>query len=124
LLNKIPPDASVSATRYLLPRLANRRQLLRFPQHIQLQTPTATVEVEYIIADLWQLREGQAASNNELRELKTVTAIIDRLLIDQLYGIADFRQGIVLLQHQTTSQPQAEIAWQVWRQELQPILLP
>jgi uncharacterized membrane protein len=51
LLAQIPPDASVTASTYLIPHLSGRREIIRFP-NLQLRNDAReVVNVDYIIAD-------------------------------------------------------------------------
>jgi len=118
LLNQIPADASVSATTYIVPHLSSRREILRWPM-LQLHNDAREViEVEYAIADLWQLQRYQAAFNEERQLLQTSITTIDQLTNSQQYGIIDFRDGIILMQRGVASQPQAIAAWLTLRQQI------
>ncbi|PIG91876.1 DUF2079 domain-containing protein [Gloeocapsopsis sp. IPPAS B-1203] len=118
LLNQIPADAGVSATTYIVPHLSSRREILRWPM-LQLRNDAREViEVEYAIADLWQLQQYQAAFNEERQLLQTSITTIDQLTNSQQYGIIDFRDGIILMQRGVASQPQAIAAWLTLRQQI------
>ncbi|MBE9193074.1 DUF2079 domain-containing protein [Gloeocapsopsis crepidinum LEGE 06123] len=118
LLNQIPADAGVSATTYIVPHLSSRREILRWPM-LQLRNDAREViEVKYVIADLWQLQQYQAAFNEERQLLQTSITTIDQLTNSQQYGIIDFQDGIILMQRGVASQPQAITAWLTFRQRI------
>lgn len=122
LLGQIPPDASVSATTYLVPHLSSRREIIRWPD-LRLRNDDREVEmVDYVIADLWQLLQYQAAFRLDRKLLRTSVPLINQLTANHEYGIIGFQDGIVLLQKAVASAPQATLAWTNFQQELQPIL--
>jgi uncharacterized membrane protein len=117
LLRKIPPDASVSATTYLIPHLSSRREVIRLPG-LNLQNDAKTIiSVDYIIADLWQLEKYGVAFDLDRDQLESVTNLIDDLLQTKLYGIIGFNQEVILLQKGVASEISAIALWQEYRQE-------
>lgn len=117
LLAQIPPNASVSATTYIVPHLSSRREILRWPM-LQLRNDAREVaNIEYAIADLWQLQQYQAAFDEERQLLQTSIAMIDQLTNNQQYGIIDFQDGVILMRRGVASQPQATAAWLTFRQQ-------
>ncbi|GAB4233248.1 MAG: hypothetical protein Kow0049_16570 [Stanieria sp.] len=119
LLKQIPPDASVSATTYLIPHLSGRRAIIRLTG-LEFRNDAGNVEtVDYIIADLWQLQRYQIAFNEDRVALQTITELIKRVTNNQEYGIIDFNQGVILLQKGVNSNPDKSVAWQNYRQEIQ-----
>jgi uncharacterized membrane protein len=123
LLAQIPEHASVAATTFIVPHVSGRREVLRFPDHIQLRNDArAIVKVDYILADLWQLQQYQVAFKRDRSLLKTSVAEIGRLTQAQTYGIIGFQDGVILLQHAVPSSPESVTAWSVFRQEITPIL--
>ncbi|WP_017319026.1 DUF2079 domain-containing protein [Mastigocladopsis repens] len=118
MLAQIPPDASVSATTYLVPHLSSRREILRLPA-LQLRNDARQViKVDYAIADLWQLQQYQAAFKGDRQLLKDIVLLIEQLTNNQEYGILDFRDGVILLKKAATSNEQATAAWLAFRQQL------
>jgi uncharacterized membrane protein len=116
LLKKIPPDASVSATTYLIPHLSSRREVIRLPG-LNLQNDAGTIiSVDYIIADLWQLKKYSVAFDLDREQLASVTNLIDDLLQTKLYGVIGFNQEVVLLQKGVASEASAIALWQEYRQ--------
>jgi uncharacterized membrane protein len=119
ILKQIPPDASVSATTYLIPHLSGRRAIIRLTG-LEFRNDAGNVEtVDYIIADLWQLQRYQIAFDEDRVALQTITELIERVTNNQEYGIIDFNQGVILLQKGVNSNPDKSIAWQNYRQEIQ-----
>lgn len=121
LLAQIPPDASVSATTYLVPPLSSRREVLRWPA-LQLRNDARQViNVDYVVVDLWQLQQYQAAFNADRQLLQQSIPVIDQITGSQQYGIIDFKDGVILMQKGMTSDPQATAAWLAFRQEIEKV---
>lgn len=114
LLRQIPPDASVSATTYLVPHLSGRRQILRLPMLDVRNDAKQAVRMDYAIADLWQLQTYQSAFDDDRLKLQELMALIPQLVQTGEYGIVDFRDGVILLQRGAPSRPQALKAWQAF----------
>jgi uncharacterized membrane protein len=122
LMAQIPPDASVSATTYLVPHLSSRREIIRWPA-LQLRNDAReVVQVDYVIADLWQLQQYQVAFKSDRRLLQDSVKFIDQLFRQGEYGIVGFQDGAILMQKKVTSVPEATAAWLAFRQEIAPIL--
>ncbi|MGL5925008.1 DUF2079 domain-containing protein [Chroococcidiopsis sp.] len=118
LLAQIPPQASVSATTHIVPHLSSRREILRLPG-LQLRNDAREViQVEYIIADLWQLQQYQVAFTGDRQQLQDNVKLIDRLFNTGEYGIVGFQDGVILLHKGVTSLPEATSAWLTFRQNL------
>lgn len=116
LLAQIPPDASVSATTYLVPHLSSRREIIRWPA-LQLRNDTReVVNVDYVIADLWQLQQYQVAFDEERQLLQQSIALIDQLSGNREYGIIAFKDGVILMQKAAASDSLATDAWLAFRQ--------
>jgi hypothetical protein len=121
LMSQIPPDASVSATTNLIPHLSSRREIVRLPV-FQVQNDQKQVkEVEYAIADIWQLQQFQAIYKNDRLRLQALVPAIDEVVTAQKYGVRGVQDGIVLLQKSTDSEPTAIAAWLSLRDSLRPI---
>ena len=118
LLAQIPPDASVSATTYLVPHLSSRREILRLPM-LQLQNDARqVVKVDYAIADLWQLQQYQAAFKGDRNLLQELLLLINQLTNNREYGIIGFKDGVILLKKAAISDPQATAAWLAFSQQV------
>ncbi len=115
LLAQVPPNASVSATTYLVPPLSGRRAALRMP-FLQFRNDQNQVEdVEYVVADFWQLQQYQIAFREERGYMEILPAKIDDLLAQNQYGIQVLQDGIVLMQRGKPSQPEALAQWEALR---------
>ena len=122
LMSKIPKQASVSTTTYIIPHLSGRREIIRFPA-LELRNDQREVEtVEYVLADLWRLRRYQVAFDDDLARLKTMTAKIEAITDEGEYGIIDFREGIILLEKGADNNSQAVNNWLNFKAEIRPIL--
>ena len=123
LLQEIPPDASVSATTYLIPHLSGRREIIRLPELELRNDYQKVVKVDYAIADLWRLDRYQVAFKYDRARLKAFTVLIDRVTSKGEYGIKDFKNGVVLLQKGIESNPQAMKDWLAFYQEIEVTIL-
>ena len=122
LLAQIPPDASVSATTYLVPHLSSRRAIVRWPA-LQLRNDAKEViKVDYVIIDLWQLQQYQPAFKQDRRLLQDSVPVIEQLLNSKEYGIIGCQDGVILLRKGVASVPQATASWLAFRQEIATIL--
>jgi uncharacterized membrane protein len=75
-IKQIPPDASVSATTYVIPHLASRRELLRAP-FLEFRNDQKQVEpVDYILLDLWQLERYSVVFRAERSNLQTLVPLV------------------------------------------------
>ncbi|MUL35688.1 DUF2079 domain-containing protein [Gloeocapsopsis dulcis] len=118
LLAQIPANASVAATTYIVPHLSSRREILRWPMFQLRNDAREVIEMEYVIVDLWQLQQYQAAFEEERQLLQTSITIIDQLTNNQQYGILDLQDGVILMQRGIASQPYAITAWLTLRQQI------
>ncbi|NER88370.1 DUF2079 domain-containing protein [Moorena sp. SIO3A2] len=118
LLAQIPPNASVSATTYLVPHLSGRREVIRLAD-LQLRNDNGeVVKVDYAIADLWRLQRYQIAFKHDGQRLRSLVNMIDRVTKTNEYGIIGFKDGVILMQKGVASNPEAMRAWLSFRQEL------
>ena len=74
------------------------------------------VNVDYVIADLWQLQQYQVAFDDERQLLQQSIALIDQLSGNREYGIIGFKDGVILMQKAAASEPLATDAWLAFRQ--------
>lgn len=118
MLGQIPPDASVSATTYLVPPLSSRREIIRLPALELRNDARQVIKVDYAIADLWQLQQYQPAFKEERNLLRELVQLFDQLTKTQEYGIIGFRDGVILLKRAAAPEPQATAAWLAFRQQL------
>lgn len=122
LLDRIPADRSVAATTYIVPHLSGRREIIRFPALQFINDRREVVSVDYAIADLWQLNKYQVAFKNDCQILQDSVRTIDKIFGNRLYGIIGFQDGVILMQKAVRSNPDAVSAWQIFREEITPIL--
>ncbi|MBR8827401.1 MAG: DUF2079 domain-containing protein [Gomphosphaeria aponina SAG 52.96 = DSM 107014] len=118
LLAKIPPDASVSATTYLIPHLSGRREIIRLPALELRNDEGKIIKVEYAIADLWQLKEYQVAFSDEGERLKEITALINQVINDNEYGILSLKNGIILLRKGAANHPRSLEDWLAFEKQI------
>lgn len=112
VLNKIPSNASVSATTCLIPHLSSRREVIRLPG-LEIKNDAGEVmSVRYIVADLWRLVRYSPAFKEDRLRLETITHLIEDVTSRNLYGIVEFNNGVVLLQKDVDSDEMAIARWQ------------
>lgn len=122
LMNKIPPEASVATTTYIIPHLSGRREIIRFPA-LQLRNDQEKVEsVDYVLADLWRLRRYQVAFDDDLRRLRSMTYRIEEMRNQGNYGIIDFKEGVILLEKDAENHLNAVNSWLTFKADVTPII--
>ena len=122
VLAKIPDDASVSATTYIIPHLSGRREIIRLPG-LEIRNDAGKIErVDYIIADLWQMEQYQPAFGSDRDALAGASNLINQIVAANQYGIIDFADGVVLLQKEVKSDSNAVAAWNNYQAKIQPII--
>ncbi len=122
LMAKIPDEASVTTTTYIIPHLSGRREIIRFPA-LDIRNDQREVErVEYVMADLWRLRRYQVAFDDDLRRLQTMTQRIEEITNSGEYGIIDFVEGVILLEKGANNDLESVNQWLTFRQEITPII--
>ncbi|WP_413429965.1 DUF2079 domain-containing protein [Synechococcus sp. Cu2B8-bc1011] len=101
LINTIPNGSSVAATTGLIPHLANREVLIRFPYNIHYQDQSGQqFPVDWVVADLHNQRMFQTFIKQRKGLERNLRQLND--LIGQDYGVFAFDDDVVLLQRQTT----------------------
>ena len=118
LLAKIPPDASVSATTYLIPHLSSRREIIRLPALELRNDAEQVIKVDYAIADLWRFNRYQAAFPSARGALQNITRLIEQVTNQGEYGIIGFKEGVILLQKDSPSASQASEDWLEFRRKI------
>lgn len=103
-LEIIPPQASVAATTHLVPQLARREVLVRFPYSLTYRNRGGQSQpVEWVAADLGRLQR-YAPAFNEDQDVLALAA--DRLeAMGKSYGIRWIRDGVVILRRGAEDQP-------------------
>ncbi len=119
LMRLIPPQASLSATTYLIPHLATRREIVRMPGLTLQNDRKEIIDVDYALADLWQLQQYQLAFKGDRQQLQIFVASIDQVLAQGKYGILGIEDGVVLLKKQISTQPQMLTDWLKLRSKIQ-----
>jgi uncharacterized membrane protein len=122
LIAQIPADASVSASTYIIPHLSGRREIIRIPG-LEIKNELQEInQVDYIIIDLWQMEQYQAAFGEDRNWLNISNNLINSVVEKKQYGVLDFADGVILLQKNTESDKKAIAAWQTYQQKIKPIL--
>ena len=117
-LAKIPADASVSGTTSIIPHISSRREVIRLPG-LEIKNEEQEInQVDYVIADLWQLERYQVVFSNYRDDLNALTQVISQAISRQEYGIIGFHDGVVLLQKAVDSEPEAIQDWQTYLQKI------
>ena len=102
----------------LLPHVSGRRAILRFPK-LEFQNDDRTaVFVDYILADLWQLKQYQVAFSGSRERLTNWIPFIQSQLNENRYGLIASRPGVFLLQQGQVSTPEALVAWEAFQAEV------
>lgn len=122
LMAQIRPEASVTATTYIIPHLSGRRAIIRFPGLEVRNDNQEVVKVDYILVDLWRLQRYEVAFTHDRNRLRDMTRTIDRITHDREYGVIGFSNGVILLQKDTADNQEAKAQWLIYRQQLEPIL--
>lgn len=122
LVNQIPPDASVSATTYVVPHLSSRREVLRLPFLQVRNDQKQVVDVDYLIADLWQLERYRVAFPLERTHFVQIVPLVDSLLAQNQYGIVGLEDKVILMQKGISTPAEILSAWTTLRQEYEPLL--
>lgn len=121
LLEQIPPDASVSATRFLIPQISNRRAILKAPK-LRFQDDTGDIRrVDYLVADLGHWIP-ELMFRNARNEVKRTVPPIDRLLKREQYGVVACEDGMVILKERTLSDSAALACWRSLRQQISAVV--
>jgi uncharacterized membrane protein len=114
---QIPADASVSTTSHIVPHLSSRREIVRFPL-LQVRTDTdEVIQAEYVLLDLAQPQQYQAVFRDERDRLTTMLRGVNPI-VDQSYGVQGFADGVLFLQRDQPSNPEALRAWRQYRRSL------
>lgn len=122
VIHQIPPDASVTATTYIVPHVSGRREVLRAP-YLEFQNDQRKIQrVDYLVADMWQLERYQIVFKLEQEHFKQLVPLIKNLVAQNQYGIVAWEDGVILLQQGVPSKPELLAAWQQDQQRYESIL--
>lgn len=88
--------------------------------HLQIQNDsTQIVDVDYVLADVWRDQQYQSRFQKKKIELNEFITFLDSLISQGRYGIFGIENGVILLQKQIVSQPEATSDWLKLREEIQ-----
>ena len=122
VFNSIPKDASISTSGYIVPHLSGRRNIIRLEVMQMKDENGKTVDVDYGLLDLWQLRENNLKGPIDRGRVRGGVRFADEALRQGTYGVAQVLDGVVLIQKGITSKPEVLAAWLKLRQEIQPFM--
>jgi uncharacterized membrane protein len=117
VIRNIPNHVSVSATTHLIPQLSSRRAIIRLPALQIRDDRNQIIQIEYAVADLWQLQEYQKAFKDARSSFATIVPVLDKLVATREYGVLQVEDGVVLLQKGQPSNAEALSEWQKLRSE-------
>ncbi|MEY3545031.1 MAG: hypothetical protein RLZZ247_1188 [Cyanobacteriota bacterium] len=107
-LGLIPREASVAASNQLIPHLAARAVLVRFPDHTAYQTRSGEAQpVEWIAVDLNQQQRYAPAFPQEQKALKRSLRLLKTLPLEG-YRVQAVNDGVVILQRHGPAVPAAQ----------------
>jgi uncharacterized membrane protein len=113
VLALIPPGATAAATTPLVPALARREVLVRFPQSLTyVDRQGRTRPVDWVAADLGRLRRYAPAFDEDQEMLEGAREQL-RAMGDS-YGIRALRDGVVVLQRGARDAPGTREALESW----------
>ena len=122
LLAKIPANASVSATSFIIPHVSGRREVIRLPG-LEIRGDDQEIhQVDYLIADLEIMERYQVIFSNYGADLKAITQVIEQVLQGREYGVVGFKDGVILLQKGISSDPSMMNAWQTYLAKIKPTI--
>jgi hypothetical protein len=94
----------VAATTHLVPRLAQREVLVRFPKAISYADRQGHIRpVDWVAADLGRLQRFAPAFNEDRDVLEDSIKRLEAM--GQSYGVQALRDGVVILQRGAPDQP-------------------
>ncbi|WP_448573779.1 DUF2079 domain-containing protein [Trichothermofontia sp.] len=117
VLAQIPPTASVSASRFLVPQVSGRRAVLQLPYLQVRDDQFQVINMEYAIADFWNLSYQLAFAGARAKLAETLT-VFEQAQEQGGYAVVAYADGVVLLQWQGVPKPTAIAAWEAQRREL------
>jgi hypothetical protein len=105
VLATIPKGASVAASTALIPPLADRQVLVRFPNHYTYRDRIGTTRtVDWIVVDLERMRRYAVAFTRDRENLRDS---LSRLLeLRGEFGLRQLEDGVVLLQKNAKTDPE------------------
>ncbi|MFM7265640.1 MAG: DUF2079 domain-containing protein, partial [Cyanobium sp.] len=117
VLAQVPAQASVAASTPLIPPLAQRPVLVRFPEFTQVQDRAGRpFPVDWIAVDLDWMRRYAVAFHKERWALRASLRQLDAQ--QKHYGVQRLEDGVLLLQRGQPDDADALRRWQALRNEL------
>ena len=118
LSQRIPKSSRVAATTGLIPHLADREVLIRFPYHNQFQDQNGQPNfVDWVAADMHNQKLFQTF-RKQRKGLQRNLQQLDELL-NQGYGVMAFNDDVVLLQRNASGDNEAQKAFERFSKTLQ-----
>lgn len=103
-LRIIPPQASVAATTHLVPSLAQRQVIVRFPYALQYKDRLEQIQpVDWVAADLGRLQRFAPAFEEDQDVLELARERLGTM--GSTYGIQELRDGVVILKRGEDDRP-------------------
>lgn len=112
VIRNVPKDASVSTTTHLIPQLSTRRTIIRLPLLEIYDDSNQKIQVEYAVADLWQLKEYSKAFKDSQFYLSKTLPLLEKLVNENQYGVLQVEDGVVMMAKGQPSNPAVLPEWQ------------
>jgi uncharacterized membrane protein len=112
VIRNVPKDVSVTTTTHLIPQLSTRRAIVRLPLLEIYDDRNQKVQLEYAIADLWQLKEYSKAFKDSQFYLAQTLPLLEKLVNEKQYGVLQVEDGVVMMAKGQPSDPAMLKSWQ------------
>ncbi|MGG6268232.1 DUF2079 domain-containing protein [Leptolyngbya sp. AN03gr2] len=112
VIRNVPEEVSVSTTTHLIPQLSSRRIIVRLPVLEIYNEQKQIVQIEYAIADLWNLKEYSRAFKDSRSELFRTLPVLEKLVNENQYGVQQVEDGVVMMVRGQPSNPAMLAEWQ------------
>ncbi|MBE9013631.1 DUF2079 domain-containing protein, partial [Pseudanabaenaceae cyanobacterium LEGE 13415] len=112
VIRTVPKAVSVSTTTYLIPHLSTRRIIVRLPVLEIYNEQKQIVQIDYAIADLWNLKEYSRAFKDSRAELFRTLPVMEKLINENQYGVQQVEDGVVMMVRGQPSNPAMLAEWQ------------
>ncbi|MFN9548476.1 MAG: DUF2079 domain-containing protein [Cyanobacteriota bacterium] len=113
VLALLPPGATAAATTHLVPSLAQRQVLVRFPDALTFRDRQGrTQPVDWVVADLNRLQRYAPAFEEDEEVLEGSRERLRAMAGS--YGIRNLRDGVVILQRGARDRPGSRQALEAW----------
>lgn len=111
VIRNVPKDVSVSTTTHLIPQLSTRRTIIRLPLLEIYDDSNQKIQVEYAVADLWQLKEYSKAFKDSQFYLSKTLPLLEKLVNENQYGVLQVEDGVVMMAKGQPSNPAVLPEW-------------